>query len=402
MRIGFSIKYLDEYYNWILPFIKSAPKGYKFTLFHLDKLYNNNPIKGEVKVELVDLTNKYFIKRELQRSKISAMVFFTPGQIFDVFLTSICKEMNIKTIYFQHGLSLDFNAFDSSLLNRDKSLKKKFASLKRFMFFFFYFIINLNSVNKKRILIDSLFRKMSELLFSNKGGPKPKYGLVTNHCDIALVYGKTDKNYLVQKNGFSEEQVFIGSYPFLREEPKLKLNKGTKKIVFYISSALRLSGVIPISEIQEYEFYEELISSVNETGCHLVIKLHPIENYDKFKINLKINKNVTIYKDENLANLTSLADVVIGDYSTALLYPIKYKKPLLLLQSPYFERYPFDYSEYGIGKKVYLEDLSKTLNLCLEKRKIDNDSYEKFLRNYLGDTSTNPHELFFKLLENKL
>jgi len=399
MKIGFSIKYLDRYYNWILPFIKASKGQNEFFLFHVDRLYNNIGQEG-MEVESIDLTRKIFLKRELRKIDLDVMVFFTPGQILDVYIMSICKEMNIKTVYFQHGLGLDLTSFDPKTLNQDKSLKTKFTSIKRFSFFLFFFFVNSFSVQKKRIIVKNIFDKLKQLF--NPGKPYPKYGLPNNHCDQAIVYGKSDLEYLTKVNGFEISEVHIGSYPFMLPEEHLKGSKQieeTKTKVFYISSALRASKVIPISEKQEFEFYHKLIRIVTELGFQLSIKLHPIEILSKFEKELEGYSNFKLYKDSNLADLTMEADIVIGDYSTALLYPVKYKKPIILLQSEFFKKYPFDYSDFGIGVKTSLKNLKTTLEKKYAELNFDPKTYDNFIDSFIGSNKETAYDVFFKAIQ---
>jgi len=102
------------------------------------------------------------------------------------------------------------------------------------------------------------------------------------------------------------------------------------------------------------------------------------------------NQNVEFYKNTNLANMVIDADIVSGDYSTAMFYAIKYFKPLLIVESKFFKDYPFDFTKFGIGIKTSETKISKFLKEGIE---IDSNNYRSFLSNYLS--SKNGKSLYF-------
>ena len=128
-------------------------------------------------------------------------------------------------------------------------------------------------------------------------------------------------------------------------------------------------------------FYRNLYEQVAAAGYKLIIKLHPQEEIRVFENYFNQHENVGLYRDANLANLVIDSDIVSGDYSTAMFYAIKYFKPLLILESKFFKVYPFEFTNFGIGRKISVTKISAVLN---EEIEIDTKKYNSFLISYLS------------------
>jgi len=177
------------------------------------------------------------------------------------------------------------------------------------------------------------------------------------------------------------KNIIISGYPFKDPLTTDSPIQSEFKKFLYISSALRHVGVIPITKEEEKVFYENLYEQVNAAGYKLIIKLHPQEEVRVFESYFNQNQNVEFYKNTNLANMVIDADIVSGDYSTAMFYALRYFKPLLIIESKFFRDYPFDFTKFGIGIKIPVMKINKTLNKGIE---IDKNNYHSFLRNYLS------------------
>jgi CDP-glycerol glycerophosphotransferase (TagB/SpsB family) len=160
------------------------------------------------------------------------------------------------------------------------------------------------------------------------------------------------------------------------------INKKTRKAL-YLSTALRTTGVSPITIEEEKMFYQKLFKQVNKAGYKLILKLHPLEDPLLFKSYFN-GMDVEIHSNVNLADLCFESDLVIGEYTTTFFYAIREKKPIIIINSNYFNEYPFDFTKFGIGFKSDIDELaiiiSKNKNLTRENKL----AYEKFSRNYIN------------------
>jgi len=391
INIGFISKGLNAYNAHIKPFIDNVPnENYRFFIFHINKYYS-----PEIQLELsnitcVDLTKVLNYKQVISKYEIDVMISLNPGNIFDLFFLSICKLKDVITVYYQHGIQLDFSSFNPKTLSQNKSISRKLLSLKKYIFFYTNFALNICLISRSRVLYYAVITKTRHLFFEKDKTMIPKYGLKNNYCDLAFVYGESDRDYLNRSMDMPNENIVISGYPFI--EPlsiDAPIQSESKKFL-YISSALRHVGVIPITKEEEKVFYKNLYEQVNDAGYKLIIKLHPQEEVKVFENYFNQNQNVEFYKNTNLANMVIDADIVSGDYSTAMFYAIKYFKPLLIVESKFFKDYPFDFTKFGIGIKTSETKISKFLKEGIE---IDSNNYRSFLSNYLS--SKNGKSLYF-------
>ena len=400
IRVGFSIKGLYQYFHMIKPITNANTSGnIEFYILHLDKYYKYNEdsieITDAITVNLVDDRN---VVKRIKDLGLDFMIIFNPGQIFDVFITAICKESNTKTIYYQHGLSLPFGSFDITEISQGKTLKDFIKSLRRYLYFYKTMIVSIFFINEKIKMAKLILKRSYQIFFMHGRLDYPKYGLKEFHCDIGLVFGGNDKEYLIANNGFKSQDVIIGGYPILGGPGQS--NGLPENFILYISSGLLTSKVIPITIKEEREFYVSLAEKAKNTKNKLVIKLHPTEDLNLFKDYVKAYDNVMVFKDYNLSDLVESSNVVIGDYSTALFYPIKHKKSLILLQSEFLKEYPFDFSDYGVGEKVEMEELEGFLK---NPPIVNQEAYINFLYRFIAneDDASSNEVLFQNILLKK-
>ena len=382
INVGFISKGLNAYDAHIKPFIDNVPnENYRFFIFHINKYYSPEVQLDLPNVTCVNLAKELNYKMAISKHEIDVIISLNPGNIFDLFFLSICKLQDVITVYYQHGIQLDFSLFNPKTLSQNKSISRKLFSLKKYIFFYTSFTLNIFLNPRSRMLYDAVKTKTRHLFFEKDKTKTPKYGLKNNHCDLAFVYGESDRDYLNQSMDMPNENIIISGYPFIEPFIIDAPTQSEYKKFLYISSALRHVGVIPITKEEEKVFYENLYEQVNAAGYKLIIKLHPQEEVRVFESYFNQNQNVEFYKNTNLANMVIDADIVSGDYSTAMFYAIKYFKPLLIIESKFFRDYPFDFTKFGVGIKIPETKISRTLNEGIE---IDSNNYHSFLRNYLS------------------
>lgn len=400
-NIGFILKELGAYNAHVKPIVDNNPKdSFLFFVFHLNSYYTPSIDVQDDRVTFIALSIKTNYKRILKENNIDFIVSISPGNIFDLFFLSICKIHQIPTAYYQHGIQLDFASFNPQSLYQAKSMKRKLLSLKKYLFFYSIFIKNILLNKRKKFLINTIRIKTLHLLNKKALSKLPKYGIKENHCDFAFVYGRNDKEYLQHSMKMEPDKIIISGYPFVPLSDSQP--KKTGKTALFLSTALRSAGVIPITIAQEKEYYNKIFKEVTKAGYNLVLKLHPLEDEDLFHSYFRKN-TVAIIRHANLADLTYSSDVVIGEYTTAFFYPIKYLKPIFIVKSEFFNEYPFDYTKYGIGFKTNIDQLALEIGKHEQLNKKQKDNYTLFLKNYIisynGDDS---FKLFFQQISNAL
>lgn len=402
INIGFISKGLNAYHAHIKPFIDNVPnENYRFFIFHINKYYSPEVKLDLPNVTFINLTKEFNYKMAILKREIDVVFSLNPGNIFDLFFLSICKLNGVITVYYQHGIQLDFSSFNPKTLSQNKSISRKLLSLKKYIFFYTNFTLNICLNPRSRMLYEAVKTKTRHLFFEKDKNKIPKYGLKNNHCDLAFVYGETDRDYLNQSMDMSNENIVISGYPFVpfdkfknKTAHTVGALENKRKTVLYLSTALRTAGVIPMSIEEEKDFYRQVNFEVQNAGCKLILKLHPIEDESLFKS--YFNKNdVEIIRTGNLSDLTYESDLILGEYTTAFFYPIRLYKPIIIIKSKYFKEFPFDFSKFGIGIKTEIENLSQTIknNFNLSKKNIAD--YDAFNKKYIN---SNNNESSFSLV----
>jgi len=397
LKIGFFTKDLDAFYSHVKPFIDSAPTTheYEFQVYHINKYYSIKEKVSDADVTFVDLTKHLNFRKLLIRHKPNCMISLNPGNIFDLFFLSICKLLSIITIYYQHGIQLDFTEFDAKKIKQGRGIQRKFNSVWKYIFFYYCFILNTFLNKRKGFLLKTIIIKSKHFLKRKNKHLIPKYGLKENHTDIAFVFGKKEKDYLMNSMQMDEKKIIVSGYPFIEPDEK---EHPSKPYLLFFSSALRKVGVIPISIEEEMLFYQTIAEQVINAGFNFVLKLHPKEDLDLFNSYLKNFNSVQIFKYANLASLSQKADIIMGEYTTALFYGIKYYKPILIMESKFFDKYPFDITDYGIGRKITLDKLKEVLQ---QRPAMSQSNYEVFLKkNLLSENGKSLYWNFYNYINN--
>jgi len=410
MRVAFFFKTLEAYDAHIAPIIINAPQNScVFSVFHINRIYAPHYHNDSIHCELLDFSKKWNIIKNIKAFNPDIMVLYNPGHIYELFLTDICKQLGITTVFFQHGLSIDLSSIDIRSLNQNKSISQKFLSLKKYSFYLISISVNLFFIKKRSQVLKHLLLKCNHLLTyifrKNVFHKLPKYGLKEVHCDFAFVYGIEIMSYLSDSMGMDPKKIVISGYPFL--SPTIEKQPLTKSgRVLFLSNPYRATGMLPISIEDERLFYHSLYDQVLKAGFELNIKLHPKDSLPMIKSYFDKFENVGIYQNKNLADLTISSILVISDFSTALFYAIKFKKPIIILTSRFFKRYPFEYTDHGIGFKSNLENLYKSIGYAIQHIHEQENAYAQFASeflysNYDQDTYTIFYTYLNKLIKQK-
>ena len=381
-NIAFFIKRLQYFNHHILHLIETGNRERKYYVFHLESIYAKEytlPAHSSDNVFFIDINRLPNIKAFLVNNNIALFVFPDPKNIIDFLLLQICHDIGIKTIYSQHGFRINFNVFSA---NRLFPKKRIFMVDKMIIkkYFMYYRIVLTNAIylsHRPKFVADFIAKTFKLLI-----NPAEELSETLYLCDKAYVYGTYDKDILMKYYGYKEENIIVHGYPIFLKVNRFVQNTETD-FVLYISSGLRETGVLNISFEEEIEFYRTLSFQVARTNNSLVVKLHPTENLEHYVAHFKNDNRIKFYYDENLEILTNKAKIVIGDYSTALFYPILLYKPIIILTLDYMNEFPFDYSKYGIGVKTSLSNLSSVINLQ-STYQIDKSKYDKFIEYFIG------------------
>jgi len=395
--IGFIVKGLQTYYTHIQHFIGEAQKrGHETIIFHLNEYYGTSEIgKNDIPVLIFNLEDYWNYPKLFRSLNLDILIFLNPGNLFDIFLIDLLKQTRVKTIYLQHGVKANI------IQKTEKVQRIKSKSIGKYFFFYNRIVYSLfcNKMKKRRFINTlqrikiSIFQSSSEYV---------SLGLPSTHCDYALVYTLSDIQVLIDKIKYSEKSIYKIGMPFIKPKETNRINEineNHKKVALYISSGLRQASVVNINDGIEQDMYRTLHYAAQKANHSLIVKIHPRENFAKVKSYFASDKDIIVYKDSNIADLVIKADVVLGDYSTALLYAVKYYKPIGLLSYDYFDIFPFDLTLYKIGHKIHLGNLSEFLRIYKETD-VDKPTYDNCLKVFNSAMDIPIEERFHNILES--
>lgn len=406
-NIAFIVKDLAAYSTHVKPLFDSySNKEFSFFILYINNSNNSFVTPFDSAAKFVEINLKKNITQILLNQHINFCVSLNPGNIFDLFIISISKLNNIPTAYYQHGIQLDFTTFNPQTLFQNSSILKKTNSLKKYLFYYLFFALNILKSQKKIFLLRTVLIKTKHLLDKKNIKYLPKYGLKENHIDYAFMYGQKDKEYLISSMNMDSSNIYITGYPFPAYQKyavsNMRILNSETKTALYLSTALRTVGVIPITIDEEKEFYLEVYNQAKKSGFKLIIKLHPCEDEELFNSYFE-NIDVKIIRLANLSDLVHEVDLVIGEYTTTFFYAIREFKQIIIINSPYFKDYPFDFTKYGVGIKTDLNNLSATLNKNISLSKKNILSYKMFTKNFINhNKNISSYDLFFKFVNNIL
>jgi len=175
------------------------------------------------------------------------------------------------------------------------------------------------------------------------GWPARSMGWGSSGVDRIVVMGNHYKQVFIS-NGIRPSKIFVTGYPLLddvlRHSSKFNAEELFEKMGLQRCKPLILLITQPFVEDGLWSralrdlFVESVVNSVKHVNGQLVIKLHPRENLEVYKMMLA-NKHrgisIVVTKDFNLHELLLASDIVVTVSSTVGLWALAYRKPLLVM-----------------------------------------------------------------------
>lgn len=368
---------LGYFVNPLCSFLKDK---YRITVLHLDKCNGYSSRKsGDYKS--IDISD-YSIERIRQTLKeINPKVVILVGfiSIYEMLMLRIATDLQLKTIYLEHGI---YSKNISSL--PWKKLRTKFwSTLTKNLFFLRQYgnFIKLASNPTFEIL---LFKQC--VMKKNYRNSRFSKALFLSE------YGNKQTNKFFQ---YDQKNVDFTCYPLAYDNAefdeferiaRMPLSKSKKAI--WIHQPFILDGLVTWGYDTEKDYMVGMAKKIREYGYELTMLIHPRESKDRYEklyencnINIEQNINCKTYKDYSL---------VIGHYSTALLYPVFLHIPILVVD--YGEKIKAaDSIFYPLSCHLPIVDFSQM-----------NQKYTNFSREYIGMSKCSFENIAYVLDKNIL
>lgn len=304
--------------NWVC---KLAPymKGHNMTVLHIAKLHNVEPINIPG-VRLIDISGFPAQKAEdlLIDLKPDVFVFMSFRSIMELTYNRLCTKIGIKKVYVEHGLfSRDTLKF------RTKKLKKEFSLMFKRQASFLYTHLDFIFNNKN---------KLDEIRLFYNVYCKGKFNLVPYEHYYIFSRRSFDNYSKLFPMNETQNVTYVG-YPIFNDEAQKKvaevINGGG---ILYVHQPLIFDGLANITYDEEKEWLVEISKRLCRYS-RFTILLHPRGDLDAYKKRFR-DTNIDIIKSPNNYKLFADKDLIIGHYSTALLYGLYFDKPTIVLDYP--------------------------------------------------------------------
>jgi hypothetical protein len=168
----------------------------------------------------------------------------------------------------------------------------------------------------------------------------PVWGM--GDATVIAAMGNYYKRVFVSR-GIHPDRIVVTGYPLLDDLLKNDSDFDTQsdffeKIGLLYSKPLILLITQPFVEDGLWEpalrvlYFESVVNAVRHVNGQLVVKVHPRENLDVYRLlaNKHLDINIVVTKDFNLDRLLASSDVVVTVSSTVGLWALAYGKPLLV------------------------------------------------------------------------
>lgn len=290
------------------------------SILHIAKLHGSQPI--EIKgVELYDVSGYGYKKAtDLVNSlKPDLFVVMSFRSLIEMTFQRICKRNGINIVYLEHGLfSKDTLKFRTNKLKQEMGL-----TVKRQLSFLYIFFGNVIHSSKPIFELKLLW----DFYFEKKFNKAP--------YDHYFIYSKRSfDNYSKLFNmSIGANATYVG-YPIFNDEKQkslAKVSNGTG--VLYVHQTLISDGLAFISFDEEKEWLVRIARILEPKYGQMTILLHPRSNLEDYKTRFN-GSGIEVVQKPNSFQVFADKALIVGHYSTALLYGLYFEKPTVVLDYP--------------------------------------------------------------------
>jgi|LSQX01.1.fsa_nt_gb hypothetical protein len=316
----------------------------------------NTRIKNKRELEVTNYNIPVYSLAEIKTKELSTfikelkpdiVVMYDDAFLMNAAVTNTCRNLNIPTLYIQHGL------YPANPVKKKITLKEYWRKIWKYkVFLSFYF--RSTKFNHSKII--KLIKKIIRMSFFNES-VNPTIVIDDFHCDFAAVWDDSNRESTIKTKGYNPESVIIVGNPN-------GTNMFSSSFVYATDSKNILYVAQPLVEfnIVEKTIFLKWAETLNRNippDKNLLIRPHPKNDIEFLK---QCFPNRQIIYDENID-----LSFVIGHYST---YNEKtqYLVPTLLVTFPETEKYSSD-SMFDKSQKVKATKMEKMIELLLIKNK---------------------------------
>lgn len=319
MNIVFLLYHPSSFSNWIN---KLSPFFYGANIYvlHISKLHGVQPDVIDA-YTAIDISYCSYKKLEniLRNINPDVFVFLSFRSLLEYTINRLCVNLGIRKIYLEHGLF----SVDTLNFRKNKSKKEIIKTIRRQAI---YWLVQLGLVmHSKHPLLEI---KLAICVYRNNEFEKASY-------DHYYVFSKRSFDCYKPIFNLNEKDVTYIGYPiFNNDADKLDTDmQGDEKGILYVHQPLISDGIASISYEEEKRYLKMLADMLKDRYGDFTILLHP--RADLYEYRERFNDvGIKIVQSPNNYKLFANKSLIIGHYSTALLYGLYFNKPTVVLDYP--------------------------------------------------------------------
>lgn len=340
-RIVFVVYNLAFISNWIeklLPYISHG----EFYIFHIGKLQKMSP-KTLPDVNYLDCSNLSgpAIRKAVVAIKPNVCVVFNFRSLYEQLLMRICKNVGVRTVYLEHGLvSMNTTKFKKNKIK--EAFRNTAYRQLNFLYKYAGYLLSCKAIMREfGIFINVYFRGCFRM------SPFDHYYLYSQRSveKFSSIFDLKDgKCYtLVGYPIFNNQQQ--------KEESSLFIGSGRGAL--YVHQPFISDKFTSISYEEEKDYLLKLANILKPRYGSFIVLLHPRENLSVYRKRFE-GTGIDIIQSPNNYKSFADKDLIIGHYSTALLYALYFNKPTVIIDYPH-ARLDSIFSGYF----DYIDDITK-------------------------------------------
>lgn len=319
MRIIFVTYNLAFISNWIVR-LKPYLNNCEIIVLHIASLQNAKPLIVEG-LKYIDVSGHsgLRLKKVINDLKPDLCITFNFRSLFEQVILRICKEINIPNVYIEHGLI----SMNTTRFKKNKIKEDFFNTIHRQLNFIWKYMTYIFSSEKPFLEIKVLYFIYLKSQFFH------------SEFDHYFIFSQRSFDKLNGLYKLSCNYTYIG-YPIFNSKEEKEIadnccNSGGG--VLYVHQPFILDRLTTISYNEEKNYLMRLANVLAPKYNEFTILLHPRENIAKYR-ELYSESNITIEQSPNNFRCFSDKDLIMGHYSTALLYALYFNKPTVILDYP--------------------------------------------------------------------
>jgi len=296
--------------TFVNPLVINLERIYKIHVFHINSLYDKTNIKTNYhcydigKKTLSDIQE---LIREIDPVWVMSLGFVSLNELL---LVRICKQLNIKILYVEHGLISQDTIFYNKISFKPKFINQALIRNLHFLNNYFSFVIKSNSsLQELKVLY----------------GAKIKHNFDGFKFTKAIFFSKESFTIINSLFKYNKGEYIINGFPIVQNSKDLNLiklgmgpNGSEGKYVLYIHQPFIFDGLVPINYDEEKEYLLQLAEMVKLYECELIILIHPREDTENYRTRFQ-GTPIKISDGVNKVDLIAKSKFVLGHYSSLLI-----------------------------------------------------------------------------------